>query len=284
MRRTDHAHMNFDPLIRTGLDAQEGSQTQRQALILERLNTAGFQSIAELSAIFNVSPQTIRRDVNDLAWRGKCRRSHGGIWPLQAISNADYSERRQMGYAVKQSIAALVAEQIPDGSSLFLGIGTTLELCAVALAQKKNLRVMTNNLHAVVALAGNPSTEIFIPSGRVRNLDLDVVSAEAHGFFDRYEVDIGIFSVGAISPEGALLDFHEDEVHMRQVLARNCRRQFLAFDSSKFARRATVRHGQITDVHAIFTDLLPPSPLLEKVNAAGVQLFTPCTPSSNERL
>lgn len=90
-------------------------------------------------------------------------------------------------------------------------------------------------------------------------------------------MDIGIFGVGALSADGALLDFHEDEARMRNVLARNCRLKFLAFDASKFERRATIRDGHISDVDAVFTDLALPEPILEIVNDAGVQLFTPST-------
>src|SRR5690606_9926956 len=206
-----------------------------------------------------------------------CRRSHGGIWPLQLLHNADYAERRQLGQVAKRQIAALVAEQVPDGSSVVLGIGTTLELCAAALVQKSNLRVMTNNLNAVVALARNPEIEICIPGGRVRNRDLDVISADAHGFFDRYSVDIGIFGVGAISADGMLLDFHEDEARMHAELTRNCHRKFLAFDATKFERSATVRHSRITDVDAIFTDREPPAHIMEMVSAAGIWVYTPPT-------
>lgn len=276
--------MNFETIIRKQSETPANSNALRQAHILERLNASGFQSIADLSAAFQVSAQTIRRDVNALALQGRCRRSHGGIWPVQGLRNTDYAERRHIGHAAKQCIAAMVADQVPDGSSIFLGIGTTLELCAAALVSKKNLRVMTNNLNAVAALAHNAETEICIPGGRVRNLDLDIVSAEAHGFFDRYAVDIGIFGVGAISPDGMLLDFHEDEAHMRRVLARNCRRQFLVFDASKFDRRATVRQGQITDVDAIFTDRAPPPHILEMVNAAGIDLFLSRSVSPTESL
>ncbi len=280
----DYAHMNFEAIIRKHSNAPASSHMLRQAQILARLSASGFQSIADLSAAFNVSAQTMRRDVNALAMQGMCRRSHGGIWPVHGLRNTDYAERREIGHAAKQCIAALVADQVPDGSSIFLGIGTTLELCAAALVSKKNLRAMTNNLNAVVALSRNTETEICIPGGRVRNLDLDIVSAEAHGFFDRYEVDIGIFSVGAVSPDGMLLDFHEDEAHMRRVLARNCRRQFLVFDASKFDRRATVRQGQVTDVDAIFTDRAPPPHILEKLNAAGIQLFMPRSVPPTESL
>ncbi len=271
----DHAHMNFELLNRKRSDDRANSREARQSQILARLHIQGFQSITDLSDAFRVSDQTIRRDVNALAEQGLCRRSHGGIWPLQPLHNADYAERRQLGHAAKQQIAALVAEQVPDGSSVFLGIGTTLEMCAAALVQKTNLRVMTNNLNAVVLLARNPEIEICIPGGRVRNRDLDVVSSDAHGFFDRYSVDIGIFGVGAISPDGMLLDFQEDEARMHAELVRNCRRQFLAFDASKFERSATVRHSRITDVDAIFTDREPPAHIMKMVSAAGIRVYTP---------
>ena len=245
---------------------------ERMEAILSRVYQQGFQSIEELAALFGVTTQTIRRDVNALCDRGVCRRRHGGIDVLPEGENIAYPARRILDLDAKRRIAAAVTTCIPAGASLFFGIGTTPEQCALALLDRPNLRVMTNNLNVALALSRNPSCELTIAGGRLRNLDLDVISGEAHGFFSRFAVDIGIFGVGGVAEDGSLLDFNPDEVLMRNQLAQHCRQRFLVLDHSKFGRGATVRGGHITDATRVFTDRPIPEGLAGRLAAAGVSL------------
>lgn len=249
----------------------------RLRLILERVNTEGFQSICTLSELFGVSAQTIRRDVNLLCERGICRRSHGGVWPVSTSRNIDYPARRMLDLDAKKRIARCVAGQVPDGASLFMGIGTTVELCAAAISERSGLRVMTNNLNAAAALARNETCEIIVSGGRLRNADFDIVSAEAYGFFARFAVDIGIYGAGGITADGALLDFHEEEVRIRTDLVNHCSQRFLVLDHSKFGRGATVRAGHITDADCVFTDKPPPPAIVEMLDSTGVKLVVSST-------
>ena len=240
--------------------------------ILAIVAEQGFQSIDTLAGRFGVSTQTIRRDVNALCNRGLCRRRHGGIDVLPEGENVDYPSRRILNREAKRCIARCVVEAVPDGASLFFGIGTTPEECAQALRDRKGLRVMTNNLNVAVALSRNPACELTIAGGRLRNLDGDVVAGEAHGFFSRFSVDIGIYGVGGVAEDGSLLDFSHDEVRMRSDLASHCRKRFLVLDHSKFGRSATVRGGHITETSRVFTDQPPPPHIMAMLNEAGVKL------------
>lgn len=265
--------MDNKTIIRKPADGHLMLMDQRLALILEYVNAQGFQSIADLSQRFNVSPQTIRRDVNLLSERGLCRRSHGGVWPVSTSKNIDYPARRLLDLEAKKRIAAEVARKVPEGASLFLGIGTTVEMCAAALVNRSGLRVMTNNLNAAHVLNHNESCEITVAGGRVRPTDFDVISAEAYGFYARFAVDIGIYSVGGINAEGDMLDFQEEEGRIRTDLTRHCSQRFLVLDHSKFGRGATVRSGHITDADYVFTDQPPPAGIQQMLDAAGVQLI-----------
>jgi DeoR family glycerol-3-phosphate regulon repressor len=269
----NHAHMKTNTLTPTSLPLAAGSTAEdRMRAILSIIAGHGFQSIDTLAGHFGVSTQTIRRDVNTLCDRGLCRRRHGGIDVLPEGENVDYPSRRILNREAKRCIAGCVAKMVPDGASLFFGIGTTPEACAQALLDRKGLRVMTNNLNVAVALSRSPSCEITVAGGRLRNLDGDVVDGEAHGFFSRFSVDIGIYGVGGVAEDGGLLDFSHDEVRMRSDLTSHCRKRFLVLDHSKFNRSATVRGGHITEAHLVFTDQPPPSHIAAMLNEAGVQL------------
>lgn len=155
---------------------------------------------------------------------------------------------------------------------MFFGIGTTPEQCALALADHSGLRVMTNNLNAALALSRSSSCEITVAGGRLRNLDRDVVAGDAHGFFSRFAVDIGIYGVGGVAEDGTLLDFSPDEVTMRSELARHCRQRFLVLDHTKFGRGAAVRGGHIAEASVVFTDRPVPAAIADQLRAASVRL------------
>ncbi|MBT9455600.1 MAG: DeoR/GlpR transcriptional regulator [Burkholderiaceae bacterium] len=245
----------------------------RLKAILGLVGEQGFQSIDMLAERFGVSTQTIRRDVNTLCERGLCRRRHGGVDVLpENVQNVAYTARRILHREAKQAIARCVAQAVPEGASLFFGIGTTPEECAAALHQRQALRVMTNNLNVVAALRRNPGCELVMAGGRLRNTDNDVVAGEAHEFFSRYAADIGIYGVGGVAEDGSLLDFSQDEVRMRSELAKHCRQRYLVLDHSKFGRSATVRGGHITEAHRVFTDRPVPAPIAAMLLDAGVQL------------
>ncbi len=252
-----------------GMQAEE-----RARAIVERVRGDGFQAIEALALQFGVTPQTIRRDVNLLCDRGLLRRRHGGVELPPEGENLAYPARQVLNIDAKRRIARLVAREVPDGASLFFGIGTTPEQCALALADHAGLRAMTNNLNVALALSRNSSCEITVAGGRLRNLDRDVVAGEAHGFFGRFAADIGIYGVGGVAEDGTLLDFSTDEVTMRSALAAHCRQRFLVLDRSKFGRGGTVRGGHITEASAVFTDRPVPDAIERQLREAGVRLVT----------
>jgi DeoR family glycerol-3-phosphate regulon repressor len=260
---------------RTGQETTMGAgipADDRARLILEAVQRDGYQTIEALASLCGVKAYTTRRDVIGLCDRGMLRRKHGGVELPPKGENLAYPARQVLNFQAKRRIAELVARDVPDNATLFFGIGTTPEQCALALTDHPGLRVMTNNLNVAVALSRNPSCEITIAGGRVRNLDRDVVAAEAHGFFSRFSVDIGIYGVGAVAEDGTLLDFGPDEIEVRRNLAQHCRQRFLVLDHSKFGRDATMRGGHITEATAVFTDRPVPPAIAGQLKEAGVRL------------
>jgi DeoR family glycerol-3-phosphate regulon repressor len=246
----------------------------RAQAILQLVRRDGFQTIEALARHFGVTPQTVRRDVNAICETGMLRRRHGGVEAgASSPANLAYPARQVLNLEAKRRIAAAVASAVPPGASLFLGIGTTPEQCALALAGHAGLRVMTNNLNVALALAVNPDCKITIAGGAMRNLDRDVVAGEAQDFFERFAVDIGIYGVGGVAEDGTLLDFSQDELEMRQSLTRNCRQKYLVLDNSKFGRGATVRGGNIAEASAVFTEHAVPEGIAAILARSGTQLI-----------
>ncbi len=114
--------------------------SERQNQILEWTSREDALSIEDLSNHFQLSTQTIRKDINALCETGLLRRVHGGVCLPSAIENLSFNTRQVMNAKNKDDIAQAVADQIPDGSTIFLGIGTTVGSVANALLKFQNFK------------------------------------------------------------------------------------------------------------------------------------------------
>ena len=229
----------------------------RQHDILELARERGYVSIDELAQAFAVTPQTIRRDINQLAEQGLLRRTHGGAASeSSSIQNTAYSMRAGLMRDEKQRIAAAIAAQIPDNASLFINIGTTTEAIARELLGHKGLKIITNNLHVAAQLSAKADFEVLLAGGTVRS-DGGVVGQAAVDFIQQFKVDYALVGISGIDEDGSLLDFDYQEVRVSQAIISNARQVFLAVDSSKFGRNAVVRLGSIALVDRLFTDAAP---------------------------
>ncbi|PLX41509.1 MAG: DeoR family transcriptional regulator [Hyphomicrobiales bacterium] len=246
--------------------------SERQAKIADLVRENGFLSVDALSGRFDVSTQTIRRDLNILCNFGLARRRHGGIEPTSDSGNLTYGSRQILARSAKQTIAREVAKHIPDGASLAFSIGTTPQLAAEALMHHDNLKIFTNNLNIAMLCCANPSFEVNIAGGRLRNSDRDILGPGLEPFLSSYMVDVGIYGVAGVSERGTLLDFYEEEVRARELIRANSRQTFLVLDHTKFKRVAHVRGGLISEASKVFCDAPPPQGILDILDGSDTEL------------
>ena len=249
-----------------------GPVRKRQTKIQQLVQAKGFVTIDSLAREFDVTPQTIRRDINMLSQEGLIHRYHGGAGTASSTENVDYTARKVLCLEEKQRIAKMVAAQIPDHASLFINIGTTTEEIAKALFSHQRMRVITNNLNVASILSGNENFEVIIAGGLVRHRDYGIIGPLTIDFIQQFRVDFGIIGISGIDMDGTLLDFDYREVRATRAIIDNSRQVFLATDHTKFGRNAMVRLGNIGEVDALFTDRQPPEELTEVISGADVHL------------
>ncbi|GGG04964.1 MULTISPECIES: DeoR/GlpR family DNA-binding transcription regulator [Rhizobium] len=240
--------------------------TSRQEEILAIAKEQGKVLVEDLAAHFQVTPQTIRKDLNDLCDSKALNRIHGGAVFPSGNENVKYEARRSMAAVEKQAIGRAAAEIIPDNSSLFINIGTTTEAVGEALVDHRELMVITNNINVANRLRVFPSIEVIIAGGVVRGADGGIVGEAAVDFIRQFKVDYAVIGVSAIDADGALLDFDFREVKVAQAIIANARHVILVSDASKFERTAPVRMGHVSQVHTFITDRCP-SPEIRKICA-----------------
>ncbi|WP_413283455.1 DeoR/GlpR family transcriptional regulator [Vibrio sp. MA40-2] len=231
---------------------------KRHQEIIELVKTHGYVSTDDLVDNFNVSPQTIRRDLNELADLNKIKRNHGGATIVTSSENSSYQSRKVSNQSEKERIADKLIEHIPDGSTLFIDIGTTPEVIAKALIKNhQNLRIVTNNINAASILMIKEDFKVILAGGEVRSRDGGVTGEATMDFISQFRLDFGILGISGIDFDGSLLDFDYHEVRVKKSIIENSRRVILGVDHTKFGRNAMVKLGGIEEVDLVITDELP---------------------------
>lgn len=245
----------------------------RHEAILLLVQQQGYVSTDALVDYFQVTPQTIRRDLNELAEKNQLQRHHGGAALIASSAvNTGYVERKNSYLDQKARIGACAAQLIPDGATLFIDIGTTPEAVAQALLNHKNLRVVTNNLNVAVILSKKPDCTLILAGGEVRNGDGGIVGEATLDFIAQFRLDYGILGISSIDTDGSLLEFDYHEVRTKQAIIQNSRQTILVSDHSKFQRNAMVNLGHLSLINHLVTDLTPPSSIMSLIEENDIEL------------
>ena len=229
-------------------------QSFRLPEIIDIARAEGKVTVDGLADRLGVTVQTIRRDLSELAEAGKLERVHGGAVLPSGVSNIGYEDRRGLNPAAKIAIAKACAQQIPDGTSLFLNIGTSTEAVAHALLHHRDLMVVTNNMNVANILVENTACRIIVAGGVLRRSDGGLIGNLTTSTIEQFKFDYAVIGCSARDNDGDLLDFDFQEVNVSQTILRQSRKTFLVADHSKFQRSAPARITSLSQIDGFFTD------------------------------
>lgn len=258
--------------------AAKPSINRRQQSLLAHIRSNGKGDVDSLSRWFQVTPQTIRRDLNALGKQRLIIRVHGGaiapggVSQSEQLVNLDYSTRSMLGHDAKEAIGKRVAMLIPNDASMFINIGTTTESVARYLTNHIGLLAITNNINIANTLRKSNAIKVMTAGGLVRHEDGGIVGDATEEFVNQFKVDYAVISCSALEEDGTMLDFDIREVKVTQAIIRNARSVILACDATKFDRKAPVRLGEISMVNYVVLNDTPPVAFQKACSKAGVEL------------
>ncbi len=249
------------------------SPNPRQLALLEEVRARGAVSVERLAQRLDVTMQTVRRDVQRLADANLLVRFHGGVsLPREPVKVAAWKERQALRADAKARIARSVAAAIPNGSTLMLGIGTTVEAVARELTGKAGLRVITHNLHVASLLSEHGDCKVHVAGGMLRGRDSALEGDGTVAFLKQFKVDFSILSTVGIDADGTLRDRDMREAPVAQAMVEQARETWLVADVSKFTTSELAAVGHLQLLKRVFTDALPPAPYPAMLLEWGVGL------------
>ncbi len=249
---------------------------KRHQAILYAVMRHGYVSIDSLAEELGVSSQTIRRDITELDRTGMLERRPGGASSRTTILNSAYNERQVEDFKEKERIGRTIAEYIPNNSSIFLTLGTTVEIIAYGLLERSGLMIITNNVVAALTLNKKTDFEVVLASGYMRKSSNGLVGESTIEFVNGFQCDYVITSTGGISEtDGYLLDYHTADVSVAQCMMRNAHKVLLAASQSKFGRKAVVKYAPLKSVDVLFCGAPVPAWLESQARSDRVECI-PC--------
>lgn len=245
---------------------------RRHGEILRRLAADGTVSITELADHFDVSRQTIRRDLKHLAERGQLELVHGGA-TLFEPTEAAFTERRGENAAAKAKIGRAAAALVRDGMVVFLDSGTTTLAVAHALAERKNLTICTTSLSIALQMCRQPLVRVHMLGGEIDPAEEAAVGIDALEAISHFRVDVAFLGGGGLSPDGEVTDFTRNGAEQRSRMIAMAAKAYFILDSSKFGRLTPLRIPRFEGATGVIVDTRPAPAICEALARRGPGLI-----------
>ena len=251
---------------------------ERRNEILEKLQTDRRVVVSELSQIYDVSEETIRRDLEKLVNDGYAIKSYGGAVINENINiDLPFTIRKNRNIVGTQHIAELIADRVRDGDSIMMDASSTAVYVAKALQEKgkKNLTVITNSIEIIIELFDAQDWTILSTGGVSREGSFALVGPQTDRMLKTYHVDKAIISCKGIDVTAGITDSDELHANNKRTMLKAAKERILAVDRSKFDRIAFTEIGALEEISTVITDEKPEAKWLQVFQDAGVECIYP---------
>lgn len=249
---------------------------ERKNEILRKLRAEKRVLVSELAAYYNVTEETIRRDLDKLEKDGYATKTYGGaIWGNSTKTDLSYTIRNKTNVEAKNEIARLIRDLIEDGDHLMLDDSSTSLYCARHLKEKKALTVITNSVELVVELAGVEGWTIISTGGRLKPDSLALIGNQPQEMLRQYHVDKVILSGKGIDANAGITDSSEYHAQTKQAMIRSAKQRILVMDGTKFDKVSFVEIAPLSEIDVIVTNEKPEEKWISYFEEHNVRLIYP---------
>lgn len=248
---------------------------ERQQAMAQLVTEHGRLSVAAIAEQFDVTTETVRRDLSALERIGLVRRVHGGAVPAGslAVIESGLGERDQANTAEKERIAKAALEQLPPaGGTILLDAGSTTGRFARLLPRDHRLTVLTHAVPIAARLAGQPQIDLHLLPGRVRSTTQAAVGADTIAALERLRVDVAFLGTNGITVDHGLSTPDHEEAAAKRAMLAAARLVVCLTDSSKVGAEAAIRFATLEQLDLVVTDEQIDTVDREAIAAAGPEV------------
>lgn len=249
---------------------------ERRNRILERVHTDGKVIVSQLAAEFDVSEETIRRDLEKLEEEGHVKKSYGGAVVNEKNGiDLPFNVRKASNPEGKKRIAGLILQEVEEGDHVLLDASTTAVFIAKELKNREKLTVITNSIENLVELSDVKGWNIISTGGSLNGDTMALLGAKASEEILSYNADKAIFSCKALSTEKGVTDGNQEIADIKRTFLNAAAKVYLAVDHTKFDSVAFSQICSLDRVDVVVTDQKPGEPWLRFFEEHQVRLLCP---------
>jgi DeoR family transcriptional regulator of aga operon len=248
------------------------SAHSRRTRLLELLADRGRIDVEEAALALDVSPATIRRDLDELARQQLLQRTRGGAVSAEVAYDLPLRYKAARAAAEKQRIAGAAAALVEPGAVVGLNGGTTTTEVARELAARPGLTVVTNAVNIAAELTVRPTAKIVMTGGVARPHSYELIGPLAAATLDVLSLDLAILGVDALDAGFGASAAHEGEAEINRLMAERSARVVVVADASKLGARAFARICPVSRIAVLVTDSAAGEERLAPFREAGLEI------------
>lgn len=245
---------------------------ERRNRILEVLKEKRFISVNELHDELRVSRETIRRDINRLTAESRLIKTHGGAQSMGREEPA-FAKRMSANLDAKRAIGIRAADLAPDNATVIIDSGTTCLCAAEALMERRNLTVITNDIHVAGKLADRNGNRVLMLGGELVAGESATMGRDGTAMLVNYFADVAFIGISAMSDDGILSDYTREAAALRETMISQARTPVLVGDHDKFGWTAGTRVNGMERVRHLVTDRKLQPGLAKTLKSAGIKVI-----------
>ncbi len=247
---------------------------ERRNEIIARLTAQGKVIVSELAKDFDVTEETIRRDLEKLDNEGLASKTYGGaIAKHNSSVDLPYNVRESVNIDKKQYISELISNMIRDGERIMLDSSSTALYITKKIKSKKNLTIITNSVKILLELADKSDWTVLSTGGALKQGGLSLMGSSAEKMIKSYYADTAILSCKGLDTELGATDSNESDSLLKQAMLHSAERKILALDTDKFDKKAFIQVCDAADVDIIVTNAQPPEKWIRFCEEKGIELI-----------
>lgn len=253
-------------------EPQMSKNTRRESM-LEYIRNAKQVTCEELSNHFNVTEETIRKDLTSLSESGLIIRTFGGATVREIGGEISMDQRKIQNFSQKQKIAREANKLIKNGDLIVMDAGSSIVVLAQTLTNVQDVVVITNSLETTNVLARNEGVTVFCTGGRLRAKSMSFQGSHAENAIKSYNVNKAFITCAALDARRGIMDTNEGEVRIKNCMIKEAEEVYVLADSTKIGNIAYVTTCDIGRITAVITDDGITEAELEEFNRAGANII-----------
>lgn len=248
-------------------------RSQRIDSMMQYIKENKTVTLEQLCDQFDVSKNTVRRDIPEILESGEFKKIYGGITFSPNTYLKSFSERHVTNLAAKQQIAEKAAEFVTDGDIIFIDSGTTTYHMIEFLKEKKDITILSHSLEVFTRSALYPELRVVSLPGDLDHKTLSFAGLNTTKYLENYNISKAFIATAGLSAENGLTNSAPKEFEIKQTILAKSRENYVLADHTKFHHASLLTFSNFDNVHAVITDTQPEAELVNYLAAKNAKVI-----------